>query len=284
MSPIKPRISSLEYPLASPNVNLLAVDGATEVRGTASAGITTVKVAIFPPGQAAPANPPTDAVTISLAGGGAAQPYRAPRVPGGRGSLAATGLSGNTLKAWFYTGNTLTDTDERQFIGQQPVSGEVVVSARACLWFTWADKSTAITGTPWEPDITPYRPLLMSTPNDATSIKVTRVSGTWAHDGPGGVHTDADGKTADPRPLERPDYKSANFNSLNINELTAPLNKLVALFGEDSPPANAVSQLPVGNALAATSFGGMSRVFLGFHDGYEWSNNVDEMVVLVEWS
>lgn len=174
---------------------------------------------------------------------------------------------------------------------------EIKVLATQCLWFAWADPG--FPGVEGESDTAAYRPYEVPAEKGATSVRITAATTAqdkWRHDPDPGRESGANGLNGtggipnDQRGLENPNYRrEAELHSLYLQELTTHLNKLVGVMeSNDSAPTseNPYNQLPIGASylVEGDEFpANATRLWLGFHDGREWSNNQGSITVTVEW-
>lgn len=152
------------------------------------------------------------------------------------------------------------------------------VGAKYCLWFTWAPEG--IDGPEGEIVDSDYRPLEINV-EGIQKVKITAVpTDEWSHH-PG--NTSNAGGIDDVRGLENAAYRSAQYNSENIEPLIARLNLLVGLLGSETPPTSSVSQIEIGlEKVISIDNIADTRLFLGFHDGRQWSNNGGHVNVTIE--
>jgi len=163
----------------------------------------------------------------------------------------------------------------------------VDVSARQSIWFAWAPRDYPTTAFGEESHL--YCPVQLVVPQDA-GLNGARISANSSHEWTHRMQSastrssDADGLD-DTRPMERPDvYKVAALRSDNISGSDLELNRLVGMWGIDH--TQACSEFSIGLGGGSFSFPGGTRprlLFLGFHDGFEWSNNSGSVSVTVEW-
>jgi hypothetical protein len=150
------------------------------------------------------------------------------------------------------------------------ITKNIAVSAKSCLWFTWADEG--LDGPEGETVNDVYRPHAINISGIRRFIvRAIGPNDQWWHH-PGKV-SGAEG-IDDSRNLENENYKSAQYNSQKIRKLKARLNLLVGLVGRDTAPASEVDQEPIGLEREITvNDAADNRLFLGFHDGRHWTNN-----------
>ncbi len=163
----------------------------------------------------------------------------------------------------------------------------VTVPAKACLWFSWAsDKQLGTADAPQGPfdEFAPdYRPVEINVPAGAAMLTVT-ANGTWSHkdarSGPDGIR--------EAMSLKTPDYKSAGFRgTAAIRDVKAPLNALVGMWQiGNTVPSEASSVVPfvIGSEIKDVKVpAGAQKLFLGFHDGQEWSDNTGQVEATLRW-
>ena len=154
------------------------------------------------------------------------------------------------------------------------------VHGKYCLWFAWAPEG--VPGPEGETVDADYLPLEV----DVAGIQAVRVTAVptdewWHHPGnksnAGGLSTTRD--------LQNDDYRSDTYRSKKIDTLKAKLNLLVGMLGPDpdTPPTSPVSQIEIGLGEDITIDNiADTRLYLGFHDGHEWSNNGGSVNVSIE--
>jgi len=165
-----------------------------------------------------------------------------------------------------------------------PISGNVDVSAKQSLWFAFVTDTVSFEG-PEKEDATSI-PAKVAIDDGFVNVTIqVNEPGEWWHvnanssrSGPNGLDGNG-GVKKDERGLENEAYKNATYNSGDIGKVTAPLNKLMAMF--DVKENGEYKQYPVGEGPTSIDFpGGSTTMFLGFHDGRQWTNNGgDEMDV-----
>lgn len=154
--------------------------------------------------------------------------------------------------------------------------GVGVVKATYCLWFAWAPGG--LIGPEGETTGSTYDPLAIDITNAVTVEITASPSDTWSHH-PGNTSNAAGLGTS--IGLENPAYRSTNYNSERIVPRTTNLNKLVAMQGFDEPPTAEVLQEEIGLSRVLNITNGHTRLFLGFHDGREWTNNNGEVNIAI---
>ncbi|ADB14966.1 hypothetical protein Psta_0271 [Pirellula staleyi DSM 6068] len=142
------------------------------------------------------------------------------------------------------------------------------VLATYCLWFAWAPEGVA--GPDGETVNNTYRPIAIDI-EGAVSLEITANPADlwWHHPG----NSSNAGGLNDERGLENSAYRSATYQSENILPLTARLNELVSMQGTQDIPTSEVIQERVGLGCVQNVGADMTRLFLGFHDGRQWTNN-----------
>lgn len=165
-----------------------------------------------------------------------------------------------------------------------PTNGNVSVTAKQSLWFAFVTDTASLSGPEGEDSTSVPAKVAIDAGFVNVSLHVNE-PGEWWHvnadssrSGPNGLDG-LGGVKKDERGLENAAYKSSTYNSEDIAEITAPLNKLVAMF--DVKESGEFKQYPVGVGPTSIDFpSGATTMYLGFHDGREWSNNGgDEMDV-----
>jgi hypothetical protein len=201
---------------------------------------------------------------------------------GARGNLEGT--VENSVTAWIYLNGQWQGATTVPFCGQCPAEITVLVSAKHCVMFAWAPQG--YTG----PEIRPaleresgdlYQPTRVQVPVGATSVAIS-AQGSWTHHPPlGGPETSGpDGR--DRTEATRAAYQNAAYQSQNIPLPDTNLNRLLALRQTDPDSPGVIDHL--GEAETTLDVTGYSQLFLGFHDGYHWANNVGEVTVTLRWS
>lgn len=182
------------------------------------------------------------------------------------------------VAAYDGSNNYLSASDIR--ITAMPSVILTTVSSKGCLFLSFAD-SGFIFDQPGDFGESPnggYRPTGIPIPPDYNQIRIEALSGQWQHHPTNDRRSDAAG-LADTMPMSRPDiYKAARtgLNSSNINGSTAiRLNALVALIDRGASQESPVIEIGLDKTLTLTSGPAPIMLRLGFHDGYEWSNNQD---------
>jgi len=168
------------------------------------------------------------------------------------------------------------------------------VSSKACIWLAFADDGIALPGY-GESTAGAYRPTGLVVPTGCNHVAIAVEGGQWQHHPTDDRRSSAAGLAGDENKvaLQREDiYKSgdAALKSDNISGSVAlPLNVLVGL--ADRGWTTASTELEVGLGQSFT-FGDPqpTKFHLGFHDGFQWSNNQDaegafgEIQVRINWS
>ncbi len=155
----------------------------------------------------------------------------------------------------------------------------VDVSSKHCLWFAWWTTSPPTKGPEEEDDSS--KPIGIPIPQEPpvpskVLIEATDPTQVWRHHPADGKQSGADGISV-ARGLENGGYKSDSFNS-NWIELPGAinLNKAVAIFEVNglAPTQSAPqTQKEVGSNATLTIPENATKLFLGFHDGRQWTNN-----------
>lgn len=198
------------------------------------------------------------------------------------------------LYMWARYGNIWSATAHVRFNTLcDPVTHEV--SAGHCLWFAWAP-STGNSPVPCGPasdinsstdDPNLHRPGSVDVPVGANkvTIEVTDPTASWGHN-PNNA-TDANGRTDLNIGLEShvvAGYKNAALHSNDIEDLTANVNKLVAMFQlGNGPDGSPIPQHQIGLQAELGVDERATKLFLGMHDGREWNNNHSVIEVSITW-
>ncbi|MEM7391373.1 MAG: hypothetical protein AAF492_03415 [Verrucomicrobiota bacterium] len=156
----------------------------------------------------------------------------------------------------------------------------VTVSSQACIYFAWADSSA--TG-PYGEDVGACKPVIVDVePDDEITISASP-SDEWSNGSEEYMWANADGRD---EPLGTNNaYSSPNYNSENINPNTARVCKLVGVFEENgAQPVSMIDVINIGLSNVLIAPASATKLFLGFHDGFEWSNNEDSIQVTVDIS
>ncbi len=237
--------------------------------------------AAVPDQPTGPAPPPVGAVLAPYQQG---QPrdFRNDQVPWAQ-SQPGNGLP-NTLGVWLrHNNHWLAERSFIDFFGCTPdPKVTVAVTAKMCLWFAWAG---TVTNGPYGENGVGYTPIGLEPIEGATSVKLSAYGGPWRHHPSTNNESGPNGLSAT-RSLENQGYKSPTYNSDDIEPIDTNLNKLLAMweFNQGPPTEQApATQLAIGDGTTLTVPENASKLFLGFHDGYEWSNNDGVVLVEVEW-
>lgn len=166
----------------------------------------------------------------------------------------------------------------------------VTVPATACLWYAWAtdgELGNAENGRgPFEESVA-HRPVSIAVPPGVSTVSIT-ATGNWRHDPADNTASNPDGKSNDSRKLERPGYRGpAVRGSQAIKDIETNMNKLVGLWqiGQRVPSKpNSVVPIEIGSNYCDRKVPkGATRLYLGMHDGYEWSNNSGKVKAEIIW-
>ena len=160
-------------------------------------------------------------------------------------------------------------SEEKRVIKLDQEKTATNVKATYCLWFAYAPDDIA--GPEGETTNSTYKPLEIDLTNVAELTVTASPDDKWWHHP--GNDSGAEG-IADERNLENEAYKSATYHSTNIAKLETRLNLLVGLLGDENPPTVEREQIKIGLEKTITiDNANDTRLFLGFHDGRQWSNN-----------
>jgi hypothetical protein len=272
--------------LCATEVTTISEFGTINVAGTVTVH-SEVWARIYRTDEGSDAAPPADATKGIINGAN----YTVANVPRARGSLPGTTPdSNNRLRVWGKIGDVWEPKDIDPFCGRlSSATVNVPVSAMHCIWLSWADAQypagpfgEGANGT-WNN----YRPQGLVAPSNAVRVAISaNGADTWTHDlDHGAPFTNADGYGM--CDLMKPQYKNTpEYHSANINQLNAPLNKLVGIWETNNgPPPAARDQIEIGMAYAENLTAGQkTRLFLAMHDGQEWSDNSGSVNVTVVWS
>ena len=284
-------LTAILVPPAAPTKTPLKPDGTLEVQTDVQVSITKIKLLIIPQGVAEPADPPSNAREVNVT----ANPVVVSDMAGARATTDNTGYA-NKVKVWTFDGSGPVDSDVRNILcTMTSPTTTVSVSAKCCLWFAWAPTGSAALKDPEnEGLVDAHRPIGVPVPPGSTSVTITAAaSGTpdrrWRHDpaagaasGPNGLNG-SDGTPVNIKGLEVGGYQHANYGSDSITPLTTHLNKLVAMV-EDNWGPTPQQPTPVGASATIALTANSTRVFLGMHDGRQWSNNSGDIVVTLTWT
>jgi hypothetical protein len=263
-------------PVAPPRVNLVVAAGATAVCGRVTPDIEYVIVGIYRAAQVpdTPTGGPDERRVTPVAGEFSAD------VPN------AVAGADNVVKVWGYTSGGEVDRKSLSFLGQ---AAQVVqsVDATCCLWFAWAPSAPPAPPGPYGEAIDSHRPVGLLVPVGARTVSIT-AQGTWRHNPSDECASDANGRTNAPPEAEKPEYH--NYGAGPKPGGTLPLNMLVG-FWEIGGAARAACPDELADELAIGSSwldhevpDGATRLFLGFHDGFEWNNNSGAVQATITWA
>lgn len=169
----------------------------------------------------------------------------------------------------------------------------VEVSAKHCLWYTYADDGL----TRPHGETTPaYKPPFVPLPVEMTSATVARDpsdAGTWTHwvGGPAEAQTGPAGYGGNVGldPNYAGEYFQENpsdvLHSSGIVGTPLPFNRLVGLWEYGARETSTTELDLIGTPTQPLPPGARPKALrLGFHDSFEWSNNDGVVRVLVSWS
>jgi hypothetical protein len=168
------------------------------------------------------------------------------------------------------------------------VAAQVTVSGKACPFFAGQTVIPPLYGDDLDLETRPAPITVYS----GSTISLS-AAGTWGH--AGGAESGPDGRAG----AYDPTYE-AYVNLGGISRVIAPLNTLIGVFLTDAAPdpgakptdlvlgtddmtAPALQQtFAIGSSLANLQVpAGATRLFLGLNDGYEWTNNVGSVAVML---
>jgi len=183
---------------------------------------------------------------------------------------------------------------------------EVTVDAKNCLHFAWAPNPVAdpnsgefklvgpdVSGRQWgnkREEGLEYHPVELVVPEGASQLQLSIVGETkWRNcaeeENDGSCTSDEMGRSR--TVTTKGEYQHQDYRSEAIPRVDANLCMLVGLWGDvdpisGSPDANRIAKIADGTTWNV--YPGATRLFLGFHDGYEWNNNSGQCRVSLTWS
>ena len=170
----------------------------------------------------------------------------------------------------------------------QSQTDQVTVSAKHCPWFAWtpASELDGPSGAGLGPygEDSSYKPVLIDVPPWAKSYSVT-AAGSW-HNGPGTFY-DPDGYPDSTQSLTDGRYQTNYTGGNAIDDRVTRTGELVGAWqiGEMTPPPQGSTQLFAIGKLYEHGFvpEDAKKLVLGFHDGFEWTNNVGSVDATITW-
>lgn len=183
-------------------------------------------------------------------------------------------------------GDRVGATESAPFVAMPPVV-QAEVNAHRCLWLTYAEGlAIGAFGETTSPT-DDYLPLALPLAPDVASVGIEVLSGLWRHDPDASTETGAEGRPGTEQPLDpahQDKYRNATLLSDHIQSATLRLNRLVALWkyadhNENTNELDAVTTTPFDVPTAPRP----THLCLGFHDGFEWSNNQGAVQVRISW-
>lgn len=202
---------------------------------------------------------------------------------------AAPGANNKHLTVGYYDtgGNRVGNTHERAF---KAWGGEVAVSvsAKYCIWLINAASGQVLN--PFNESTTPadgYVPPELTVPVGATSVRITGSGGPWQHDPDPATQSGPEGRVGTDQPLD-PNfahvYQNNALGSDVILSATVRLNRLVGLWALTDATA-ATTEFDVGVDSGDVAVPEEAKALhLGFHDGFQWSNNSGTVNATVVWT
>lgn len=289
-SPTKSALSSdieINSPAAGSHQALTDLDEVCVSGEVLAKNVTEVWAQVFRLGDTVPSSPDTTIATQLTLSNNAFHG----RVPGAV-KTALTGNSDNKVAVFpkLGSGNSATwgEREVATFVGRYRQEN-VDVNATACIWFAFTGTSPTIG--PWGEVIANHRPPGITIPENATTVTfsaTTNVGGEtkWRnHPKNGGDPNGAGPAGRDPTIDHKSQYKDASYNSDNINGTSQKLCALVGLKQTNTAsPAPTAEEFLIGDNLSNSPLAGVVKLFLGFHDGYEWNNNSGVARVTMTWN
>lgn len=173
--------------------------------------------------------------------------------------------------------DTRLDQEAVEFTPMPPIFN-TTVSSKACLWLAFAEDTFVFDqpGDHGESVAQGYRPTTLVIPHGAIGVQIEAdPADTWAHHPTTDRQSNAAG--LNPTALTKPHIYKANRPGLNSSKIDGtlehPFNALVAALDNGGKDVDTVIQLVGLNSVLNGLSASTKRVFLGFHDSYEWSNN-----------
>ena len=283
----QPRVlssNSIDVPLSAPSETTVSRYGTVALAGTVTDLPLDIRARVFRSSDTIPGSPTSDSVTCNFNDPN----FSHPAVPFARGALG-TANTDNVMVVWFKRPNGSWEIVTASFIGKSSNNFTVQVSAKHCVWMTWAPTNAV---GPYGEDYPDYFPKGLAVPSDATGVTTT-ATGTWRHDpadreasGPDGLNG-MGGLPNEQRGLEDTAYKHAQYHSDGIAALTTFVNELVGIWDINfTPPVaeNERLQIRMGASYSVNTIPtGATRLFLACHDGYQWTDNSQSIDVTVQW-
>ncbi|PHS05081.1 MAG: hypothetical protein COA78_15695 [Blastopirellula sp.] len=157
-------------------------------------------------------------------------------------------------------------------------TGTITLGAKSCLWFAWSP--LGIAGPQGETVDGTYIPAEIDIEHaGVVTIEVEDDEELWSNRPENPVNADGRSRVLS---LQVPAYQSSTYNSENISAISTNLCALVAMLGPSSTPSSTQTQKHIGLGPVTLTVGaGQTRLFLGFHDGQEWSNNTGSQTVKI---
>ena len=302
--PLRPALSAISYPAANQvvlvqNYDPTAQTGTVLVRYSRDNPLVTQVIACFKPaaGTFSMPNPlppgPLPAGCFSLLEVGTTNTFQNTGSP--VANLPPQPPGGNNLHLFvgaYDAGGNLLDARDTVFVAM-PAVVRYPVLATHCLWLVYAPPTTPALqpfGETVAPP-SPYVPVPIQVPDGATRVRVDPVTtappASWQHDPSPTQASGPQGLTGTEQPLDpryQTVYQNAALHSANITSGNFRLNRLVGLWVYGDPTV-ATTELDViqTNQFAIPTGTAPVSLCLGFHDGYQWSNNSNSAPVQLTW-
>jgi hypothetical protein len=185
-------------------------------------------------------------------------------------------------------GDRIGDAEDAPFVAMPPVV-QTNVTAHRCLFLTYAEGKPIAAFAETTSANDDYLPLALPLPADVTAVRIQVLGGLWQHDPALATQTGAEGRPGTEQPLDpnfSARYSNATLQSANISSANPPLrlNRLAGLWkyldpNQATTEFDAVTSDPI-NVPPGTR---PTHLCLGFHDGFEWSNNSGLVTVQIIW-
>ena len=204
---------------------------------------------------------------------------------------AANGLANRVFVKGSDGTNTFTESQPFKARVESANFANLTVEASRSIWFAWAPRNylgpasngAEVFEVREQGDA--FRPFPLIVPQDANNVVVT-AAGTWAHIA--GNTSGPEGRTgaANVVGLLAAQYRNVTYISDGIESTNLPLNQLVGLW-QPLAIGGATKEFGIGvggTSIAIPTDGAKrKRLFLAFHDGQEWGDNVGSVQVSVTW-
>ena len=291
--PINNNAVAIDSPL--PGKHHIVPPGGLGVKGEAGANVDHVWVKIRRLADNTPL--PTNATDAAAAGW-----TSTPVMDNGTRSFSINNLSGTVTKPISGDADNkvtaipqldngdfnVADADMVSYIGR-PALEEEVVTAKQCIWFTFADDDLPGLGpeNDREANTRDHKPVKFKVPANAGGLTIN-ASGRWRHYFPVNGNDNAvagpDGR-GETVVLQMPGYRSEFYGSDEIT-LIGPTNvaSLIGLWVDATPEAIG-APFSIGSIFPQSPIPGTAEeLSLAFHDGKRWHNNSGKVLVELNWT